>query len=193
MTSATHLSFGSYTIRDGWKQTLDYYFIEQQRLHHQPAPPAGVRPLKHNLGLLLPPLISHLHASFHAWGQLGYSPGPLSPKRVYFNAAGLVAFEFFDRQKPLPLSQAGVGPDLAAWLVLLDKWMETYVIIARARTTWSLQELASALSFVTPAFLPTRLTAHPPANWERVAVALAMTIVDGPLQGTPTNQHWQQD
>jgi hypothetical protein len=70
--------------------------------------------------------------------------------------------------------------------------METYVVIARARTMWNLRELASALSFVTPACLPTRLVAHPPNNWERVALALAMTIADGPIQGAPTNKHWQR-
>ncbi len=171
---------------------MAYYTIAQQRLQHQAATPAGFRPLKHYLGLLLPPLISELHASFRAWGELGYSPAPLAPKRVYLNAAGQLVFWFDDAYEPQPLSQVGIGPDLAGWLVLLDKWMETYVVIARARTTWNLRELASALSFVTPAFLPTQLVAHPPNNWERVALALAMTIADGPLQGTPTNQHWQQ-
>ncbi|MCE7981080.1 MAG: hypothetical protein DYG89_07810 [Caldilinea sp. CFX5] len=171
---------------------MAYYSIAQQRLHHQEETPAGFRPLKHNLGLLLPPLVSELHVSFRAWGELGYSPAPLAPKRVYLNAAGQLAFWFDDEYKPQPLSQVGIGPDLAGWLVLLDKWMETYVVIARARTTWNLRELASALSFVTPAFLPTRLVAHPPDNWERVALALALTIADGPIQGTPTNQHWQQ-
>jgi hypothetical protein len=169
-----------------------YYSIAQQRLHHQQETPVGFRPLKHNLGLLLPPLVSELHASFRAWGELGYSPAPLAPKRVYLNAAGQLAFWFDDEYQPQPLSQVGIGPDLAGWLILLDKWMETYVVIARARTTWNLRELASALSFVTPAFLPTQLVAHPPDNWERVALALALTIADGPIQGTPMNQHWQQ-
>lgn len=171
---------------------MGYYFIEQPRLVYSEKPPAGTKPLKHNLALLLPPLVSDLHLSFRAWGQLGYSPGELSPNRVYLNAQGLVAFWFDDGCKPQPLPQVGIGPDLAAWLVLLDKWMETYVVIARARMTWNLRELASALSFLSPAFLPILLTAHPPANWERVAVALAQTLVDGALQGAPTNQHWQQ-
>ena len=171
---------------------MGYYFVEQQRLVYHEKPPAGAKPLKHNLALLLPPLVSELHASFHAWGRLGYSPGELSPHRVYLNAQGLVAFYFDDNTRPQPLPQVGVGPDLAAWLVLLDKWMETYVVIARARMTWNLQELASALSFVTPAFLPALLTAHPPTNWERVAVAVALVVADGALHGTPTNQHWQQ-
>lgn len=172
---------------------MGYYFTEQQRLVYRKLPPAGVKPLKHNLGFLLPPLISELHASFHAWGVIGYSPGPLSPNRVYCNADGLVAFYFDDSDKPLPLLQVGSGPDLAAWLVLLDKWMETYVVIARARMMWNLRELASALSFVTPAYLPTRLAAHPPNNWERVAVALSLVLADGTLHGNPTDQHWQPE
>lgn len=171
---------------------MGYYFVEQQRLVYGEKPPAGAKPLKHSLALLLPPLVSDLHASFHAWGRLGYSPGKLSPNRVYLNAQGLVAFAFDDGEWPQPLPQVGIGPDLAAWLVLLDKWIETYVVIARARMTWNLRELASALSFVTPAFLPNLLTAHPPTNWERVAVALAFAVADGALQGTPTNHHWQR-
>lgn len=170
---------------------MGYYIVEQQRLVHSKTPPAAVKPLKHNLRLLLPPLVSELHASFRAWGAIGYSPGPLSPSRVYFNAQGQVAFFFDDPDRPLPLLDIGIGADLGAWLVLLDKWMETYVVIARARTTWSLQELASALSFVTPAFLPPRLAAHPPDNWERVAVALSIVLVDGALHGKSTDQHWK--
>ena len=172
---------------------MGYYFVEQQRLVYSTKPPAGTKPIKHSLALLLPPLVSDLHASFQAWGRLGYSPGELSPNRVYLNAQGVVAFYFDDGDQPSPLPQVGIGPDLAAWLVLLDKWMETYVVIARARMTWNLRELASALSFVTPAFLPTLLTAHPPSNWERIAVALALAVADGSLQGTPTNQHWQRE
>ena len=160
---------------------MSYYFVEGQVLQHTHLPPYGAKPLKHNLKLLLPSLISELHINFQAWGKLGYSPGPISPKRVYFNEQGKIAFAFERTEKPLALSQTGSGRDLAAWLVLLDKWMETYVIIARARLIWNLQELSSALSFLTPAFLPPRLVAHPPDNWERMAIALATTIADGEL------------
>ena len=43
---------------------------------------------------------------------------------------------------------------LASWFVLLDKWMETFVVIARARTVWSPNELATAMIFVNPLWLP---------------------------------------
>ncbi|MBX3010705.1 MAG: hypothetical protein KF832_04325 [Caldilineaceae bacterium] len=172
---------------------MGYYFVDQQQLTYGKTPPAGTKPFKHQLSLLLPPLVSKLHASFQAWGRLGYSPGLASVNQVYVNAQGQLAFYLDDGCRPMPLGQVGVGPDLAAWLVMLDKWMETFVVIARARTIWNLQELASALSFVTPAFLPPRLVAHPPDNWERVASALAVVLADGSLQGTPTNQYWKQD
>jgi len=172
---------------------MGYYSIEQQRLVYSKKSPFGMKPLKHNLALLLPPLIGTLHTSFRAWSLAGYSPGPITPNRVYFNEQGKIAFEFYDAYRPLPLWQGGAGPDLAAWFVLLDKWMETYVIIARARMVWTLPELASALAFLTPAFLPTRLAAHPPNdNWERVAVALSITLADGALRGSPTDRHWQR-
>lgn len=171
-----------------------YYSIEQDRLVYTQKPPVGMKPLKHNLALLLPPLIGKLHASFRAWQVVGYSPGTIVPNRVYFNDQGQLAFEFESPYRPLPVSPMGASRDLAAWLVLLDKWMETYVIMARARMVWNVQELASALPFVSPAFLSARLTAHPPHdNWERVAVALSITLADGALRGAPTDQHWQRN
>jgi hypothetical protein len=81
--------------------------------------------------------------------------------------------------------------DLAAWLVLLDKWMETFVVISRARATWTPLELAGALRFTTPPYLPAPLTTEPPDNWTRVAHALSVAIVDGPLAGAPQDRHWQ--
>ena len=170
-----------------------YYFVEQERLRASQAPPGGVKPLKHSLGILQPSLISKLHRSFHTWGRLGFSPGLFSPNRVFCNEEGLVAFFYKGTDKPHPLLQMGAGPDLAAWLVLLDKWMETYVVIARARRVWNLHELASALSFVSPAFLPTTLVAHPPDNWERVAVALSHALTDGSLTESSTNRHWRRE
>lgn len=170
-----------------------YYYIEQENLLSSQEPPSGAKPLKHSLGILQPSLVSELHRNFSAWGRLGFSPGLLSPNGVYFNEQGLVAFCYQGADKPHSLLQIGVGPDLAAWLVLLDKWMETYVVIARARMVWNLHELASALSFVSPAFLPTTLVAHPPDNWERVAVALSHTLADGSLAESLTNRHWRRE
>jgi len=170
-----------------------YYFVEQERLLSSREPPSGVKPLKHSLGILQPSLVSELHRSFCTWGRLGFSPGSLSPNRVCCNEEGLVAFCYKGTDKPLPLLQIGAGPDLAAWLVLLDKWMETYVVIARARRVWNLHELASALSFVSPAFLPPTLVAHPPDNWERVAVALSLALADGSLAESSTNRHWRRE
>ena len=150
------------------------------RRHAQP-PRGFVRLLEHP-GLLLPPIVSALHESFFAWGLAGYSPGPVTPERIWCTPQGHVAVAFDDRLTPQPLLQVGQAPDLAAWLVLLDKWMETYVIIARARTIWPPRELAGALTFLTPAFLPASLLAVAPDNWERVATALAIAVLDGPLK-----------
>jgi hypothetical protein len=82
----------------------------------------------------------------------------------------------------------GMAPDMATWFVLLDKWMETFVVIARARTVWTPNELASAMTFVNPMWLPKSLLAQPPNNWVRVVRALAVAVSDGPLQGTQAQQ-----
>ena len=170
---------------------MSYYRIVDGVVVQSNEPPTGAKLLKHNLKLLLPPLITELHHSFRAWGLAGVSPGPVIARRTYFNAQGELAFHFLDGSRPRPLMQVGLAPNLAAWFVMLDKWMETYVVLARARTIWSVNELFSALTFLTPAFLPDKLVAHPPDNWERVAQALAVAIADGPLTGAPTNRHWQ--
>lgn len=170
---------------------MSYYTIVDGSVVQRQEPPVGAKLFKHNLNLLLPPLITELHQSFRAWGVAGVSPGPVIARRIYFNERGELAFHFLEGSRPKPLMQVGLAPSLAAWLVLLDKWMETYVVLARARTVWRVDELFSALPFLTPAFLPDKLVAHPPDNWERVAQALAIAIADGPLTGTPSNRHWQ--
>ncbi len=119
-------------------------------------PPEGAVQLAVN-PQLLPPAISDLHSAFAAWGRAGWSPGPLTPVRVWVNAAGALAVEFLGDRRPVPLMQVGSAPDLAAWLVLLNKYMETFVVIARAREVWTVDELAGALGFLSPAYLPPKL------------------------------------
>src|SRR5690606_11664069 len=82
--------------------------------------------------------------------------------------------------------------DIASWLVLLDKWMDTFVVVARARTVWTPNELAGAMIFVNPMWLPKALVAQPPNNWLRVVQALAAAVADRPLQGETNNRHWQK-
>jgi hypothetical protein len=170
---------------------MSYFFVQDRQLIQTPQPPAGVKPLLANTRLLLPPLIGDLHRNFQAWDAAGYSPGPVTPERVWIGAKGALAFLFTGSAAPKPLLQVGLSPDLAAWLVLLDKWMETFVVVARARSVWSVEELGTALPFLTPAFLPPRLVKQPPDNWARVAAALATAVADGPLAGESEDRHWQ--
>jgi hypothetical protein len=171
---------------------MAFWFMQDGALQRAAHPPTGLKPLIGNGHLLLPPLIGTLHYSFQAWEQAGLSPGPLAPDRVWVDARGGLAFHFTDQTHPQPLLHIGVAPDLAAWLVLLDKWMETFVVVARARTVWGVPTLGGALSFLTPAFLPQALLHQPPDNWERVAVALAQAVADGTLRGASQERHWQE-
>jgi hypothetical protein len=54
-------------------------------------------------------------------------------------------------------------------------------------------ELAAALPFTAPVYLPPPLLALPPQNWGRVALALATAVADGPLKGGAgrRDRHWQ--
>jgi len=179
-------------MRQRGATAMSYYSIVDNRLTTSATPPPGAKLFKHQLALLLPPLVTELHRSFRAWGDAGYSPAEIDARRIYFNAEGELAFHFMQGYRPQPLLQVGPALDLAAWLVLLDKWMETFVVIARARTVWRSAELSSALTFLNPAYLSAKLVAHPPDNWERVAQALAAVVADGELRGSPTNRHWQK-
>ena len=162
-----------------------FYAIRDHTVFSQPQPPAGLRPIAALRGELLPPVISQLHASLHAWGELGLSPGPITPDRIWCNAEGALAFAFEHNAAPQPLSHVGIAQELAAWLVLLDKWSDTDVVIIRARAVWSVQELAGALTFTSKPFLPAALVYMPPDNWARVAAALAEAVGDGALAGDP--------
>jgi hypothetical protein len=165
-----------------------YYFIQNRKLGSALLPPPSYRCLVDN-PQLLPPLITELHRSFQAWGELGYTPGPIVAGRIWFSQDGGLAIA--GQAPPGSLYQVGLAPDLAAWLVLLDKGMDTFVVMARARGVWKTQELAAALPFVTPAFLPPALVTQPPDNWARVAQALAEALIDGPLGGASQDSHWR--
>jgi hypothetical protein len=165
---------------------MSYFFVQNQKLLNTLQPPAHMQPLTRRTDWLLPPVITNLHRNFQAWGTLGYSPGLVTPERIWVDADGALAF--VRNSRPNRLMQIGPAPDLAAWLVLLDKWMETFVVVARARAIWDGRALAGALSFMSPAFLPPALVAYPPNNWARVAYALAVALADSPLTGSTVRQ-----
>jgi hypothetical protein len=137
-------------------------------------------------------MVTQLHQSFHAWSTAGISPGPVLPERIRLSPDGIVAFRFRQGASPRPASDADKAGALAAWLVLLDKYVETFIVIARARAEWTVDELSYALTFTTPSLLPPALQALPPDNWQRVAKALALAIADGPLRGAPNDRHWAE-
>jgi hypothetical protein len=170
---------------------MPYYYVQEARLVSAAQPPLGAERFASNVKRLLPPLVTALHRSFRGWGDAGFSPGAPLPERIWFGVDGQLAFHFDAASQPQPLLQVGAAPDLAAWLVLLDKYMETFVVIARARTVWSADELAGALTFTTPAFLPRALVKQWPENWPRVASALAQAVADGALVGASQDRHWQ--
>ena len=171
---------------------MSYIYISQNRIVESGQPPAGAQPFSTRATTLLPPQIGALHRSFHAWGELGHAPGPVEPARLWLGKDDSLIVHRADSEALAPFSYPTYARDLAAWLVLLDKWMETFVVIARARATWSPQQLASALPFATPAYLPAALLTDDRDNWQRVARALAATAADGPLRGTPADRHWKE-
>jgi hypothetical protein len=172
---------------------MSFYFIRDHELVTTSHPPAEAQPLAQFGASLLPPTITDLHQSLAEWGMLGKRPGPIVASRIWAMPTGTLVVRFEAGQEPLPLLSMGMGMDIAAWLVLLDKSMETFVVIARARTVWTPNELANALVYINPLWLPPALVAQPPDNWERVAQATAVAIADGPLTGRPTNRHWQRE
>ncbi len=155
-------------------------------------PPPGSRPFLEAATQLLPPQVSLLHRSFRGWTAARLNPGPVLPQRMRVTEAGAVAFRFPAGAGPTPQGEVGWGQSLAAWLLLLDKFMETFVVVARARAVWTPQELAQALIFTTPSLLPPDLLRLPPDNWERLARALAQAVADGPLAAMPEERHWSR-
>lgn len=165
---------------------------EDAVLRETGAPPAGSKPIGQATAWLLPPQISRLHVSFRAWQKAGLSPGPVIAERLWIDESGGLAVRFRNGRRPEPISPVGAHAGLAAWLVLLDSWVETFVVVARARSLWPTTDLAGALSFTTPSLLPPETIRISPNSWERVAVALAQAVADGPLPDAHTDKHWSE-
>ncbi len=144
--------------------------------------PPQSRPIAAAVEWMRPELISDLHRGFARWAEARLSTGPVLPHRLWIDQAGLVAVRFASGA-PQRLPEVGAGEELAQWFVLLAKWMETYVVLARARTVWSTPHLAAALPFLSPCMLPRPLAQLPPDNWEEVACGLAATVLDSPVLG----------
>jgi len=170
---------------------MSYYSVHNGQLVDYSQLPTNSLPFRDGIQRVLPPQISTLHQQICAWGQSSLSPGPLDPQRIWLTQADEMIFSFPRKRKPDPLMHVGAAPDLAAWLVLLDMWMETFVVVARARAIWRVNELASALSFMTPGFLPDAVNALAP-NWEQMAHAIALAVADGPFAGAPEDRHWRE-
>ncbi|MCB9147280.1 MAG: hypothetical protein H6641_00850 [Caldilineaceae bacterium] len=173
---------------------MAYFWIENQNLQESGRLPQGAQPFAQVGPRLLPPQISALHQAFGQWGALGFSPGEIRAPRIWLTTSSTPVFQFANGRHPQRLMQVGLARELAAWLVLLDGYMETFVVIARARAHWNVDELAHALVFMTPAYLPPELTngASAAHQWQRTAQALATAVADGPLAGAPSDQHWQE-
>lgn len=170
--------------------SLTYYYTQNEEITSTLALPATALPFAEGIARVLPPQISDMHMSLARWGQQGMSPGTVTPQRMWLDGAQQVYFGFANGQEPQPLKQTALAAEIAAWLVLLDRWMETYVVIARARSIWAPDELAGALTFLTPAFLPSAVVQLNP-NWDQVATAVAIAVADGPLSGQPNDRHWK--
>lgn len=159
-----------------------YWYNENSEQIASPGHPPNSRPIAAAAEWLNPALISSLHHSFARWTGNEVSPCPVTPHRLWIDQTGLVAIRFADGA-PQPQSPVGAGESLAQWLVLLSKWMELYVVLARARTVWTLPELAAALPFTSLSLLPRPLAQLPPNNWEIVARGLAAIAIEGSLPG----------
>ncbi len=169
-----------------------YFEAENGQLVATVTLPAGAAPIAAVQQQMLPQQITALHQRFRVWGDAGMSPGPVTPARTWCGADGRLFFKFEEGHSPQPLTHVGLAREVAAWLVMLDLWMETFVIVARARTVWSTGELAAALSFTTPAFLPPALATTGADTWQRVAQALALAAAEGALPGADAPQQNQQ-
>jgi len=154
-----------------------YWFDVNGEQIVSPSHPPQSRPIAAAVEWIRPELISDLHKSFARWTEARLSTGPVLPHRLWIDQSGLVAVRIATGA-PGRLPEVGAGEELAQWFVLLTKWMETYVVLARARSVWSKPELAAALPFLSPCMLPRPLAQLPPDNWEEVARGLAAIVLD---------------
>lgn len=161
-----------------------YWYEDDNSLKTSPSHPPHSRPIATAAAWLNPPLITNLHNHFARWTTAQVAPGPVIPHRLWIDQDGFIAFRFV-ADAPFAMPAFGASEALAQWLVLLSKWMEIHVVLARARTVWSLAELVGALTFTTPSLLPRPLVQYPPDNWEQVARGLAAIISEGRLAGSP--------
>lgn len=156
-----------------------YYFTSGRELAVTDEPPKESRAFLLATEWLQPSRLAELHRGFQAWGMASRSPGLVTPDRIWLFPDGGVSFRFARGEQPAVQSAVGAHAGLAAWLVLLDKYVETSVVLTSARAVWSAVELVGALAFATPALLPAPLLALPPNNWERTARALARVVANG--------------
>ncbi len=163
-----------------------YGYNDDNSPNISPSHPPLSRPIATAAEWLTPPLISTMHCHFARWTTAKVSPGPVIPHRLWIDQDGRIAFRFGD-DPPAAIPVVGAGEALAQWFVLLSKWMEIHVVLARARNVWSNAELLEALPFTTPSLLPSQLALFPPNNWEQVARGLAAIIAEG--AGTFDAQH----
>ena len=169
----------SYSSKDGaLTVALWYWYNDDNSPNASPTHPPLSRPIATAVEWLNPPLISTMHSHFARWTTAKVSPGLVIPHRLWVDQDGRIAFRFAD-DAPAAIPEVGAGEALAQWVVLLSKWMEIHVVLARARTVWSHAELLEALPFTTPSLLPSQLALFPPNNWEQVARGLAAIIVEG--------------
>lgn len=147
------------------------------RQDRQSQPPQSGRRITSAAEWLEPALLPALHQSFRAWGMASLSPGAVTPERIWITAEGRVYFRFANGDEPIPQSSVGSQAGLAAWLILLDKYIKPPAVIATARPIWPKSDLAGALIFTTPGLLPAPLLRLQPNNWERVARSLAASIM----------------
>ena len=165
-----------------------YWYDDDSSLKTSPCHPPLSRPIATAAEWLNPPLISNLHSQFARWTAAQVSPGPVIPHRLWIDQDGRIAFRFA-ADAPAASHVVGAGEALAHWFVLLSKWMEIHVVLARARNVWSQAELMGALPFTTPSLLPLSLAQFPPDNWEQVARGLAAIITEGRMTPDRKKKH----